>query len=232
MHPRDSRSSALASKATGFPIAKIAALLAVGYTLDEIANDITGATPASFEPALDYVVVKVPRFDFDKFPSASTTLGTSMHSVGEAMAIGRTFPEALQKALRSMENGHEGLGADASSSGLSRLSDNDLGRLVSVPTPERIFAVAEALRRNWSVGRLTELSSIDPWFLDQMAEIVEVGQELVGDRSPDKLREAKRYGFSDSQIGFLQERNPAEVREERLAAGIVRTYKRVDTCAA
>jgi carbamoyl-phosphate synthase large subunit len=232
MNPRVSRSSALASKATGFPIAKIAALLAVGYTLDEIANDITGATPASFEPALDYVVVKVPRFDFDKFPSASTTLGTSMHSVGEAMAIGRTFPEALQKALRSMENGHEGLGADASSSGLSRLSDNDLGRLVSVPTPERIFAVAEALRRNWSVGRLTELSSIDPWFLDQMAEIVEVGQELVGDRSPDKLREAKRYGFSDSQIGFLQERNPAEVREERLAAGIVRTYKRVDTCAA
>ncbi len=232
MNPRVSRSSAVASKATGFPIAKIAALLAVGYTLDEIANDITGATPASFEPALDYVVVKVPRFDFEKFPSASTTLGTSMHSVGEAMAIGRTFPEALQKALRSMENGHEGMNADPGEIGLLRTSDTDLGRLVSVPTPERIFAIGEALRRGWSVSRLHELSFIDPWFIDQIGEIVEVRTETAVDLSTESIRVAKRFGFSDIQIGYLQNRDASVVREQRLAAGIVRTYKRVDTCAA
>jgi carbamoyl-phosphate synthase large subunit len=233
MNPRVSRSSALASKATGFPIAKIAALLAVGYTLDEIANDITLATPASFEPALDYVVVKVPRFDFEKFPSAPRTLGTSMRSVGEAMAIGRTFPEALQKALRSLENGHSGLNADHNEEGLRQLSETDLGRQVVEPTPDRIFAVGEALRRGWSVDRLSELSSIDPWFIDQMAEIVEVRKELVDDPADmTVLAEAKRYGFSDVQIAYLTGTTPEGVRKIREGAMIRRTYQRVDTCAA
>ncbi|MEX0797671.1 MAG: carbamoyl-phosphate synthase large subunit [Acidimicrobiia bacterium] len=233
MNPRVSRSSALASKATGFPIAKIAALLAVGYTLDEIANDITLATPASFEPALDYVVVKIPRFDFEKFPSAPRKLGTSMRSVGEAMAIGRTFPEALQKALRSLENGHSGLNADATESDLRQLSEADLGRQVVEPTPERVFAVGEALRRGWSVDRLSELSSIDPWFIDQMAEIVEVRHELVADPSDmTVLAEAKRSGFSDVQIAYLTESTPEKVRSIRESAMIRRTYQRVDTCAA
>ncbi len=233
MNPRVSRSSALASKATGFPIAKIAALLAVGYTLDEIANDITLATPASFEPALDYVVVKIPRFDFEKFPSAPRTLGTSMRSVGEAMAIGRTFPEALQKALRSMENGHSGLNADTTETYLRQLSEADLGRKVVEPTPERIFAVGEALRRGWSVDRLSELSSIDPWFIDQMAEIVELRHELVEDPSDmTVLAEAKRHGFSDVQIAYLTDTTPEDVRSIRESALIRRTYQRVDTCAA
>ncbi len=233
MNPRVSRSSALASKATGFPIAKIAALLAVGYTLDEIANDITGATPASFEPALDYVVVKVPRFDFEKFPSAPVRLGTSMRSVGEAMSIGRTFPEALQKALRSLETGHLGLNSDPASKSLRTLSDSDLGKAATEPTPERIFAVAEALRRKWSVERLHDLSGIDPWFLDQMAEIVEVGEDL--ERNPgdiDLLREAKRFGYSDSQVAHLLNVDTADVRARRIDAGIVKTFKTVDTCAA
>jgi carbamoyl-phosphate synthase large subunit len=232
MNPRVSRSSALASKATGFPIAKIAALLAVGYTLDEIANDITGATPASFEPALDYVVVKVPRFDFEKFPSAPRTLGTSMRSVGEAMAIGRTFPEALQKALRSLENGHSGLNADATEEGLRKLSESDLGRQVVEATPERVFAIGEALRRGWSVERLSELSAIDPWFIDQMAEIVELRRELV--ENPDDmgvLGEAKKCGFSDVQIAYLLDKTREEVRAIREQALIRRTYQRVDTCA-
>jgi carbamoyl-phosphate synthase large subunit len=243
MNPRVSRSSALASKATGFPIAKIAALLAVGFTLDEIPNDITRATPASFEPALDYTVVKIPRFDFAKFPSASTTLGTSMRSVGEAMAIGRTFPEALQKALRSLENGRAGLNADPAEAMFSSLEDDRLERMVAIPTPERIFAVGEALRRGWSVERVAGLSSIDPWFVDQMAETVEIRRELEEARptlgagglhedASDLLRTAKRHGFSDRQIAHLWEQSESEVRARRLGAGIVRTYKTVDTCAA
>ena len=232
MNPRVSRSSALASKATGFPIAKIAALLAVGYTLDEIANDITGATPASFEPALDYVVVKIPRFDFAKFPSAPTQLGTSMRSVGEAMAIGRTFPEALQKALRSLEDGRAGLNADPAEISLLEMDHVELERAASVATPERIYAVGEALRRGWGVDRLTNLTSIDPWFLDQIAEIVEVRADLENSRHPELLREAKRYGFSDSQIGYLWETAAEEVRLVRSEVGIVKTFKTVDTCAA
>jgi carbamoyl-phosphate synthase large subunit len=234
MNPRVSRSSALASKATGFPIAKIAALLAVGWTLDEIANDITGATPASFEPALDYVVVKIPRFDFAKFPSVPNTLGTSMKSVGEAMSIGRTFDEALQKALRSMENGRYGLGADPAEHVLADLNDRDLESAVARPTPERIFAVAEALRRGWDIDHIAALSSIDPWFVDQMAEIVEVRGEIergsIGDI--DLILEAKRHGFSDRQLGFIWGLEEREVRDRRLEAGITRTYKTVDTCAA
>ncbi len=234
MNPRVSRSSALASKATGFPIAKIAALLAVGYTLDEIANDITGATPASFEPALDYVVVKVPRFDFAKFPSASTRLGTSMRSVGEAMAIGRTFPEAMQKALRSMENGRHGLNADPGEQPLLDMGDEELRRAIEVPTPVRIFAVAEGLHRGWGVSEVSQLSSIDPWFVDQIAEIVEVRSEVelagLGDR--DVLLEAKRFGFSDRQLAHLWGHTEDEVRAARAKFGVNRVYKTVDTCAA
>ncbi len=232
MNPRVSRSSALASKATGFPIAKIAALLAVGYTLDEIANDITGATPASFEPALDYVVVKTPRFDFAKFPSAPTKLGTTMRSVGEAMAIGRTFPEALQKALRSLENGRAGLNADRAEEALRILDEVGLEQMVVVPTPDRIYAMGEALRRGWTVERVSRLSMVDPWFVDQMAAIVEVRQELETDTSSEILLEAKRHGFSDRQLGHLWGIEEHEVRSRRLAEGMVRTYKTVDTCAA
>jgi carbamoyl-phosphate synthase large subunit len=232
MNPRVSRSSALASKATGFPIAKIAALLAVGFTLDEIANDITKATPVSFEPALDYTVVKVPRFDFAKFPSAPTTLGTSMRSVGEAMAIGRTFPEALQKALRSLENGRAGLNADKAEAPLRNLDDDALADAVTTPTPDRIYAMGEALRRGWDIDEVARLSSVDPWFVDQMAEIVEIRHELETHRDDALLREAKRNGFSDRQIGHLWGMPEAQVRSQRLHAGIARTYKTVDTCAA
>jgi carbamoyl-phosphate synthase large subunit len=234
MNPRVSRSSALASKATGFPIAKIAALLAVGYTLDEISNDVTGATPASFEPALDYVVVKVPRFDFAKFPSAPTRLGTSMRSVGEAMSIGRTFGEAMQKALRSMENGRFGLNADPSEQAMLAIDDGELAEAVSVPRPTRIFAVAEALRRGWEVTRVSELSAIDPWFVDQLAEIVELRPilEAGGPGDVDLLREAKRMGYSDRQLSYLWGVPEDEVRSARRAAGLERTYKTVDTCAA
>ncbi|VAW09576.1 Carbamoyl-phosphate synthase large chain, partial [hydrothermal vent metagenome] len=172
MNPRVSRSSALASKATGFPIAKIAALLAVGYTLDEITNDITGETPASFEPALDYVVVKIPRFDFAKFPSAAPILGTSMQSVGEAMAIGRTFQESLQKALRSLERGHGGLNADPAERDVRQMDTETLVAGLADATPDRLFAVGEALRRGVSVERLHEVTNIDPWFLDQINELV------------------------------------------------------------
>jgi carbamoyl-phosphate synthase large subunit len=233
MNPRVSRSSALASKATGFPIAKIAALLAVGFTLDEIANDITRATPASFEPALDYTVVKIPRFDFAKFPSAPTTLGTSMRSVGEAMAIGRTFPEALQKALRSLENGRAGLNADAPEGPMfASIRDNDLETLVATPTPDRIYAMGEALRRGWSVDRIAKLASVDPWFVDQMAEIVEVRLDLEESRADDLLLEAKRMGFSDRQIAYLWKETESDIRDLRKTKGIERTYKTVDTCAA
>ncbi|HUF15934.1 MAG TPA: carbamoyl-phosphate synthase large subunit [Acidimicrobiia bacterium] len=232
MNPRVSRSSALASKATGFPIAKIAALLAVGFTLDEIPNDITRATPASFEPALDYTVVKVPRFDFAKFPSASTTLGTAMRSVGEAMAIGRTFPEALQKALRSLENGRAGLNADPGETSLREMADEALESKVVTPTPDRVFAIAEALRRGWSTDAVAALSSVDLWFIDQIAEIVELRHELETSRDDELLAEAKQFGFSDRQIGHLWGESEAEVRARLARAGISRTYKTVDTCAA
>ena len=232
MNPRVSRSSALASKATGFPIAKIAALLAVGYTLDEIANDITGVTPASFEPALDYVVVKAPRFDFAKFPSASPVLGTSMRSVGEAMAIGRTFPEALQKALRSLENGRAGMGADPAEAPLLEMGDEELAAAVAVAAPDRIFAVGEALRRGWGVEEVSELSAVDPWFVDRVAEIVETRLNLEGARDSESLREAKRRGFSDRQVAHLWGCDEADVRRRRVDEGLTRVFKTVDTCAA
>ncbi len=233
MNPRVSRSSALASKATGFPIAKIAALLAVGYTLDEITNDITGQTPASFEPALDYVVVKAPRFDFAKFPDSSRRLGSSMQSVGESMAIGRTFPEALQKALRSLETGWLGLGADPSSQRLEELPEADLVESLATPSPDRVLAVGEALRRGWSPEKVGGLTHYDPWFTHQIAEIVQLREELLIRGPQDDLwKDAKRYGFSDAQLAFLWGRREEDVRQGRLARGIRRTYKTVDTCAA
>ena len=233
MNPRVSRSSALASKATGFPIAKIAAKLAVGYSLDEVANDITGATPASFEPALDYVVVKVPRFDFAKFPSVEPTLGTAMQSVGEAMAIGRTFPEALQKALRSLETGRGGLNADRGEAGLLELDTAEVLSLAKTPAAERIFAVGEGLRRGVAPSLLNEITGIDPWFIDQMLQIVEVRGELeAGKPDHDYLYLAKKYGFADSQLAYLWKLDEADIRDRRLACGVEVTYKTVDTCAA
>ena len=233
MNPRVSRSSALASKATGFPIAKIAALLAVGYTLDEITNDITGLTPASFEPALDYVVVKAPRFDFAKFPATPRRLGSSMQSVGEAMAIGRTFPEALQKALRSLETGRMGLGADPGSRQLEKLTAAELSEMLTTPTPDRVTAVGEALRRGWSPDEVSRLTAYDPWFTDQILEIVELREELMARGPQEELwEEAKRYGFSDAQLSYLWGRSEEYVRRARLSRGIRRTYKTVDTCAA
>ncbi len=232
MNPRVSRSSALASKATGFPIAKIAAKLAVGYTLDEIPNDITGATPSSFEPALDYVVVKIPRFDFAKFPALDPVLGTSMQSVGEAMAIGRTFPEALQKGLRSLETGRCGLVADPSAEATTGTLTELLARL-AIPSPERIFSAADALQMGASVDEVAAVTGYDPWFVDQMLEIVEVAAEVATSREdPTWLRTAKRYGFSDAQIAHLWEIGADEVTALRSAAGVMRTYKTVDTCAA
>ncbi|MFV2001158.1 MAG: carbamoyl-phosphate synthase large subunit [Acidimicrobiia bacterium] len=233
MNPRVSRSSALASKATGFPIAKIAAMLAVGFTLDEITNDITKATPASFEPALDYVVVKIPRFDFAKFPSVDPVLGTSMQSVGEAMAIGRTFPEALQKALRSLETGRLGLGADPAEHELESMSDGDLLLDLAVASPVRIYGVAEALRRGLDAGEIADTTGIDLWFIDQIAEIVGV-RHMVETNPNDGhvLRVAKRFGFSDAQIAYLWNVHETEVLEQRSAASISVTYKTVDTCAA
>ncbi len=233
MNPRVSRSSALASKATGFPIAKIAALLAVGYHLDEIPNDITGATPASFEPALDYVVVKVPRFDFGKFPRARPVLGTSMRSVGEAMAIGRTFPEALQKALRSLEDGRWGLNADPGEAAYTMLSDDELDVRISVPAPDRIYVVAEALRRGRSVDQVAQAAGYDPWFVDQMAEVVELRGRIERDGLDDDLLvEAKRAGYADRQLARLTGTTEEEVRRRRNSAGVEVTYKTVDTCAA
>jgi carbamoyl-phosphate synthase large subunit len=233
MNPRVSRSSALASKATGFPIAKIAAKLAVGYTLDEISNDITGATPASFEPALDYVVVKVPRFDFAKFSSVDPVLGTSMQSVGEAMAIGRTFPEALQKALRSLEAGRMGLNADRGEAALLALDEPELLERLALPISDRVFVAAEALRRGIPAPRVAEATAYDPWFVDQLAQIVEVRGELeqCGD-DPALLEMAKRFGYSDAQLGYLCAEAPETIRQRRAAAAITTTYKTVDTCAA
>ncbi|MET9644206.1 carbamoyl-phosphate synthase large subunit [Streptomyces syringium] len=229
MNPRVSRSSALASKATGFPIAKIAARLAVGYTLDEIPNDITEKTPASFEPTLDYVVVKVPRFAFEKFPAADATLTTTMKSVGEAMAIGRNFTEALQKALRSLEK--KGSQFDFSS------APGDKAELLAkavVPTDGRINTVMDAIRAGASAQEVFDATKIDPWFVDQLFLIHEISQELAAAEKlePELLAEAKRHGFSDAQIGAIRGLREDVVREVRHALGVRPVYKTVDTCAA
>ena len=236
MNPRVSRSSALASKATGFPIAKIAAKLAVGYTLDEIPNDITRKTPAAFEPTIDYVVTKIPRWAFEKFPGTSGVLGTSMQSVGEVMAIGRTFAESLQKGMRSLENGRLGLNGDPAEAVLDALDDEALLAAVTVPTPARVAQLEVLLRRGVDPDVVHEATRVDPWFLDQILAISEerLHLESVG---PDAMgrgdwRRAKQMGFSDAQLAHLWDRDVADVRSAREAAGVRPTYKTVDTCAA
>ncbi|HUF63216.1 MAG TPA: carbamoyl-phosphate synthase large subunit [Verrucomicrobiales bacterium] len=231
MNPRVSRSSALASKATGFPIARIAAKLAVGYTLDELPNDITRETPASFEPTIDYCVVKVPRFTFEKFPAADPSLTTQMKSVGEAMAIGRTFREALQKALRSLETGRGGLGADGREPP-SSFSDDAVRRKLSVPNAERVFFLGEAFRRGLDFEEIHRLTSIDPWFLRQIQDLVQERQSIENNPGGYDLRKAKRLGFSDRQLAFLHGSTEPEIRARRIAAAILPTYRLVDTCAA
>ncbi|HEV8713865.1 MAG TPA: carbamoyl-phosphate synthase large subunit [Candidatus Binatia bacterium] len=253
MNPRVSRSSALASKATGFPIAKIAAKLAIGYTLDEIRNDITRETPACFEPTIDYVVVKIPRFTFDKFPQTADTLGPQMKSVGEAMAIGRTFKEALQKAIRSLEIGSYGFEEKVQTpdSGLrSQEVLETIRKRLQTPNAERLWYVADALRLGLRVEELYQITKIDPWFLENIAQIVQFEQAIqtqvsnlksqvsnfrtpdAGHRTPDLLREAKCMGFSDVRLAQLLECNEAEIREKREQWGILPVYKTVDTCAA
>ncbi|MFA5098131.1 MAG: carbamoyl-phosphate synthase large subunit [Candidatus Margulisiibacteriota bacterium] len=251
MNPRVSRSSALASKATGFPIAKIAAKLAVGYSLDEIPNDITKKTPACFEPSIDYVVTKLPRFTFEKFPAADRTLNTQMKSVGEAMAIGRTFTESLQKALRSLEIDVSGLddlkkdGSDVDESQLAlsvfeKLSEasiplEKIKEKLSIPNAERLFYIKQAFQNGMSLDETAKLSKIDKWFLDNILQIVEAEARIkdkVVDCDLDTLKEAKRMGFSDRQIGRYWRMSETQVRKVRKDAGIVPVYKTVDTCAA
>ena len=226
MNPRVSRSSALASKATGFPIAKIAAKLAVGYTLDEIPNDITRETPACFEPTIDYCVVKVPRFTFEKFPEADATLTTQMKSVGEAMAIGRTFKEALQKALRSLEIKRFGLCGDG---GESRVDGETLRHKLSVPNAERIFYLAQAIEDGMSIEEIFGLTKIDRWFLQNIAQVVAERRKLG---VPPNFRHFKRLGFSDRQLAYSLGKTEEKIRARRKAAAVVPTYRLVDTCAA
>ncbi|HOX38203.1 MAG TPA: carbamoyl-phosphate synthase large subunit [Candidatus Brocadiia bacterium] len=239
MNPRVSRSSALASKATGFPIAKIAAKLAVGYTLDEIPNDITRETCAGFEPTIDYVVVKVPRWTFEKFPDADPILTTQMKSVGEVMAIGRTFKEALQKAIRGLEIGRAGLGLDRKDA-LAKGGTIDEGELrakLQTPNDLRLFYIRYALRKGMPAEQVAQFTKVDPWFIAQLSEILELESELCDcpslyDASEDLLRRAKRCGFSDRQLAFLWQTQEAAVRKRRIAAGVTASYKLVDTCAA
>jgi len=240
MNPRVSRSSALASKATGFPIARIAAKLALGYTLDELQNDITRSTPASFEPAIDYIVTKVPRFDMEKFPGADSTLTTAMKSVGEAMAIGRTFKESLQKALRSLERGRSGLGLDRADrwGGPGAPTRAEITERLTRPNNERIFYVRYALLAGFTVEEVAQLSGIDPWFVDEVAQLVEfegrlrdaAGRPLA--EGTDLLLEAKRLGYSDVQIAAALGVAEGDVAAARRAAGIRPAYRTVDTCAA
>ncbi|MFR8956376.1 MAG: carbamoyl-phosphate synthase large subunit, partial [Collinsella intestinalis] len=237
MNPRVSRSSALASKATGFPIAKAAARLAVGYTLDEITNDITRATPACFEPSIDYCVVKVPRFAFEKFKGTDTTLTTRMKAVGEVMAIGRTFEESFGKAMRSLEDGACGFGVNAKGAGeLASLDEDDLAAAVSRASEGRIAYVAEALRRGWSVERLYDATRIDPWFLDRLHDMIAVQEAVRGlrveDIDADSMRLLKQYGTSDAQIALLTGSDERFVRAYRKGLGVVPSMKTVDTCAA
>jgi carbamoyl-phosphate synthase large subunit len=239
MNPRVSRSSALASKATGFPIAKIAAKLAIGYTLDEIPNDITRETPACFEPTIDYVVVKIPRFTFEKFPKAKDILTPQMKSVGEAMAIGRTFKESLQKAMRSLEIGSYGfeekivLGANNREEKLKLIREK-----LETPNAQRLWYLADAFRLGMSADKIYDLTKIDPWFLEQIREIVGAEQEVKEMRgkteglSPEFLRRMKQMGFSDRRLATLLDRTEQEIRSLRLQAGVRAVFCAVDTCGA
>ncbi len=239
MNPRVSRSSALASKATGFPIAKIAAKLAVGYTLDELRNDITRETPACFEPAIDYVVTKVPRFAFEKFPGVDSTLGTQMKSVGEAMSIGKTFKQSFQKACRSLEIGRFGFGADGKDAAYEGMSDEKMAAEIKRPNALRIFVIRAAFKRGWTVEKLQELTGMDPWFLRQFEELAAYEDEiksagsLAGMRKDVALfRQAKELGYSDRQLAFLLGTKEAEVRQAREEIKLLPVYGLVDTCAA
>jgi len=236
MNPRVSRSSALASKATGFPIAKIAAKLAVGYTLDELRNDITRLTPASFEPTIDYVVTKIPRFTFEKFPDADATLTSAMKSVGEAMAIGRTFKESMQKCLRSLETGARGFGGGGKHGHDEPVDDKTINAKLGTPNAERIFFIRHAFKAGYTVERIFDLTKIDPWFLVQLREIFEMEQALaqhtLATIDADAFRRAKQFGFADAQLAHLFKSDLATVRAERKKRGINTTYRLVDTCAA
>ncbi|HZH04388.1 MAG TPA: carbamoyl-phosphate synthase large subunit, partial [Myxococcaceae bacterium] len=236
MNPRVSRSSALASKATGYPIAKVAAKLALGYRLDELTNDITRVTPASFEPTIDYVVVKIPRFNFEKFPRADRTLNTTMRSVGEVMAIGRSFKEAYLKALRSMESGKWEFEAPSLPTDPSE-REQAVREALRIPRPDRPWFLAQAFRDGMSVEEVYAASNIDPWFLRRVEELVEEAGRLSKYASVDAvpeavLREAKEHGFSDRAIGILLKQDEAEVRAYRHARNLRPVFKRVDTCAA
>jgi carbamoyl-phosphate synthase large subunit len=236
MNPRVSRSSALASKATGFPIAKIAAKLAVGYALDELRNDITRLTPASFEPTIDYVVTKIPRFTFEKFPDADATLTSAMKSVGEAMAIGRTFKESIQKCLRSLETGARGFGGGGKYGGDEPVEEKLINAKLGTPNAERIYYIRHAFKAGYTVERIFELTKIDPWFLHQLREIFEMEQELsqrtIASLDTAALRRAKQFGFSDVQLAHILKSDFATVRAARKARGVETTYRLVDTCAA
>ena len=231
MNPRVSRSSALASKATGFPIAKVAALLAVGCTLDEIENDITGATPAAFEPTIDYVVTKIPRFAFEKFKGAEAVLGTAMKSVGEVMAIGRTIHESLQKALRGLETGLTGFDEVAS---LEEASDEEIAAALSIPGPDRLLIAAQALRSGFSVERVHAITHYEPWFLNRIAEIIAAEAEVRANGLPTEaadLRRLKAMGFADKRLATLARQTVADVAAARHALGVRPVFKRIDTCA-
>ncbi len=235
MNPRVSRSSALASKATGFPIAKVAALLSVGFTLDELKNDITGGlTPASFEPSIDYIVTKIPKFAFEKFPQASPKLTTQMKSVGEVMSIGSNFQESLQKALCSMEEGLDGLNSLKIEN--NNISEETLINELTIPGPKRLFYVADAIRQGWSLEKIYSLTKIDFWFLDQLGELINIENELISKNFSDIdsgiLRELKIKGFSDKRIGKLLRSTEEEIRSFRLKNKIKPVFRRVDTCAA
>ena len=238
MNPRVSRSSALASKATGFPIAKIAAKLAVGYTLDELDNDITKATPASFEPTIDYVVTKMPRFAFEKFPGAEPSLTTAMKSVGEAMSIGRCFAESLQKALRSMETGLDGLDEveiPGAINGGGKVDKDAIHSELSKPRPDRILTIAQAFRHGLSLEEIHNTTKYDPWFLDQIEMLVASEEALRKDGLPsgaEDLMDLKKLGFSDARLAALTGLSDAEVAAARQAKGIDPVYRRIDTCAA
>ena len=235
MNPRVSRSSALASKATGFPIAKIAAKLAVGYTLDEIPNDITGETLACFEPSIDYCVVKIPRWTFEKFPEAEDTLSTAMKSVGETMSIGRTFKEAFQKGLRSLETGRSGFGADGKDPAPGSVAGNELEYKLSTPNSQRLFYVKYAIEHGMPITMLHEMTHIDPWFLNQMKQIVDLEKQikLAGKDLPrDLFEQAKKYGFSDRQLACLTDLTDKQIEQKRKDLDLVPVYKLVDTCAA
>jgi carbamoyl-phosphate synthase large subunit len=238
MNPRVSRSSALASKATGFPIAKIAAKLAIGYTLDEIPNDITKETPACFEPAIDYCVVKIPRFTFEKFPASDPTLTISMKSVGEAMSIGRTFKEALQKGLRSLEIKKSGLETLLFKNGAGAPSADTVSMImdmITTPTAERIFYIGDALRAGIGIDRIYEASGIDRWFLHNINEIVELEREIAAKKGSITVKlvtKSKEYGFSDRQIASLTGMTEQDVLKLRRSHDIRPDFKLVDTCAA